>query len=217
MSETNLNQTENSKNIKNFLLLKILPFALTFFVIAADQISKAFVVAKIPLGTIGKTFMPITQTLADGRQIVVDYFLRLIHVANTGVAFSVGATWGETARRFLFCAIPLIVIGLVIVVYFRNKDFTKLQRWSIAGIVGGGLGNIIDRFFRAEGVVDFIDVKWFGIENSKLSLFRMTRWPTFNIADSAVVICGILLVISFIIVMVKQSKAKKAESNTENR
>ena len=164
---------------------KLLPITLAVVVIVLDQITKMLVVRHIPLYTIG------TQFFGD--------FLRIIHVANTGVAFSVGASWSETARRFLFSLIPLIVIGIVIAIYFRNNTWTKLQRWSIMGIVGGGLGNLIDRFFRAEGVVDFIDVKFFG-------LFGLERWPTFNVADSAVVVCGIILVISFIITYVKESK-----------
>ena len=77
----------------------------------------------IPLYTIGAQFF------GD--------FIRIIHVANTGVAFSVGATWSETARRFLFSMIPLIVIALVVVIYFRNNEWNKLQRWAIMGIVGG--------------------------------------------------------------------------------
>ena len=152
------------------------------------------VVRHIPLYTIG------TQFFGD--------FIRIIHVANTGVAFSVGATWSETARRFLFSLIPLIVIGIVIAIYFRNNTWTKLQRWSIMGIVGGGLGNLIDRFFRAEGVVDFIDVKFYG-------LFGLERWPTFNVADSAVVVCGLLLVISFIVTSIRESKAAKNTNEQE--
>ena len=93
-------------------------------------------------------------------------------------------------RRICFGIIPLLVIVMVIVVYLRNDDFNSLQRWAICGVLGGGLGNIIDRFFRAEGVVDFIDVKFYG-------LFGLERWPTFNVADASVVVCGILLVISF--------------------
>jgi signal peptidase II len=100
---------------------------------------------------------------------------------------------------------PLIFLGIVIVVYMKSNDFTKLQRWAIAGIVGGGIGNLIDRIFRPEGVVDFIDVKFYG-------LFGMERWPTFNVADSAVVVCGILLIVSFIAMTIKDSKSKKEES-----
>ena len=81
----------------------------------------------------------------------------------------------------------------------KSNDFTKLQRWAIAGIVGGGIGNLIDRIFRPEGVVDFIDVKFYG-------LFGMERWPTFNVADSAVVVCGILLIVSFITMTIKDIK-----------
>lgn len=173
---------------------KILPITLAVVVIVLDQITKMLVVRYIPLYTIGTNFF------GD--------FIRIIHVANTGVAFSVGASWSETARRFLFSLIPLIVIGIVIAIYFRNNTWTKLQRWAIMGIVGGGLGNLIDRFFRAEGVVDFIDVKFYG-------LFGLERWPTFNVADSAVVVCGLLLVISFIVVSVKESKQAKDTSSEE--
>lgn len=173
---------------------KLLPISLAVLVVILDQISKILVLKNIPLYTIGASFF------GD--------FLRIIHVANTGVAFSVGATWSETARRFLFSLIPLIVIGIVIVIYFRNETWTKLQRWAIMGIVGGGLGNLIDRFFRAEGVVDFIDIKFYG-------LFGMERWPTFNIADSAVVVCGIILIVSFIVTYIKESKEEK--ENTDNK
>jgi signal peptidase II len=59
--------------------------------------------------------------------------------------------------------------------------------------VGGGLGNVIDRIFRSEGVVDFLSFKFYG-------LFGFERWPTFNVADSSVVVCAVLLVISTILV-----------------
>ena len=173
---------------------KLFPISLAVLVIILDQITKILVIKNIPLYTIGAQFF------GD--------FLRIIHVANTGVAFSVGATWSETARRFLFSMIPLIVIGIVVVIYFRNNTWTKLQRWTIMGIVGGGLGNLIDRFFRAEGVVDFIDVKFYG-------LFGLERWPTFNVADSAVVVCGLLLIISFIITFIQESKAQKSQESEE--
>ena len=167
---------------------KLWPLSLAILVIILDQITKILVMKNIPLYTIGAQFF------GD--------FLRIIHVANTGVAFSVGATWSDTIRRFLFSLIPLIVIGIVVAIYFKNDTWTKLQRWAIMGIAGGGLGNLIDRFFRAEGVVDFIDVKFYG-------LFGLERWPTFNVADSAVVVCGIMLIISFIISSIKEAKEDK--------
>ena len=174
------------KNIKS----KLLPLVLTVVVIVLDQITKALVCRFIPMNTIG------TQFLGD--------FLRIIHVRNPGVAFSFGARWPDAMRRLAFSIIPIIVLGIVLGVYFRNQDFTKLQRWAICGVVGGGFGNIIDRVFRPAGVVDFIDVKFYG-------LFGLERWPTFNVADSAVVVCGILLVVSFIISIAKENKQRNAK------
>lgn len=164
---------------------KLLPFILTGLVILADQITKAVVVALIPVYTVGAN--------------IFGDLLRIVHVANTGVAFSLGDSMPLAIRRILFAIIPLIVIVLVIVVYFRNDEFNSVQRWAICGIIGGGIGNIIDRFFRAEGVVDFIDVKFFGI-------FGLERWPTFNVADAAVVVCGIILIVSFLITICKEKK-----------
>ncbi len=175
------------KNIKS----KLLPLVLTVVVIVLDQITKVLVCRFIPVNTIG------TQFLGD--------FLRIIHVRNPGVAFSFGARWSDAVRRLAFSIIPIIVLGIVLGVYFRNNDFTKLQRWAICGIVGGGFGNIIDRVFRPAGVVDFIDVKFYG-------LFGLERRPTFNVADSAVVVCGILLIISFIVLTI-QDERKKKENN----
>ncbi|WP_461252145.1 signal peptidase II, partial [Treponema sp. R8-4-B8] len=70
-----------------------------------------------------------------------------------------------------------------------SDEFTPIQRWALAGIIGGGIGNIIDRIFRSDGVVDFISVNIYG-------LLGMQRWPTFNIADSSVVVGCILLLVT---------------------
>lgn len=163
--------------MENSLKRKILPVTLAIVVIVLDQITKMLVVNNIPLGTIGASF------LGD--------FFQIIHVANKGVAFSMGSSWSQNIRALAFIFVPLIVVILVIHIYFRNKDFTKLQRWTIMGTVGGGIGNLIDRIFRPTGVVDFIDIKFYGF-------LGFNRWPTFNIADAAIVICGIILAISFL-------------------
>lgn len=176
------------------LAQKLIPLTLTIIVILLDQLSKLIVTDTIPLYGIGSSFF--------------GNFLRIVHVNNPGIAFSIGQGWSIAVRSVLFRIIPLLVIIIVLGIYMRNDDFTKLQRWSIAGIAGGGLGNLLDRFFRSEGVVDFIDVKWFGITKSPFKFLRWERWPTFNIADAAVVVCGILLIVSFVITM-KKSRANE--------
>lgn len=163
----------------------LMPFILTFAVIIVDQITKCLVVKYIEPWTIGAQFF------GD--------ILRIVRVANNGVAFSMGDSLSLIGRRLCFGLVPVIIMGLVIGVYFRNKEFTMLQRWAICGVVGGGIGNIIDRIFRVEGVIDFIDVKFYGI-------FGLQRWPTFNVADMAVVICGIMLIISFVVITIQQKK-----------
>ncbi len=166
---------------------KILPISLTAIVILLDQITKMLVVKNIPR----------LSVYNDGCVInVFGDFFRLIHVRNNAVAFSMGSSLPDNVRHILFGIMPLIVIVLVFVIYFRNNEFTTLQRWAICGILGGGIGNLIDRFFRPEGVVDFLDVYF--------PFFGLQRWPTFNVADSAVVVCGILFIISYIVLAVQE-------------
>jgi signal peptidase II len=177
---------------KNGISKKLLPLILTFVIIVLDQITKALVVKFLPVGK------PLD---------LLGSFLRFTHVRNNAVAFSMGSSLPDTARFILFAVIPLIVIILVYFFYFKTNDFTYFQRWIVCGILGGGLGNLIDRFFRPNGVVDFVDFKWFGL-NTKLSFFSWNRFPTFNVADMAVVICAILLVISYIVIFAKEKKNK---------
>lgn len=167
---------------------KLLPFILSAVILLLDQITKAVVVSKIAICNYSSGYYETVPALFGD-------FLRIIHVTNKGVAFSMGNTLGETARRFLFCVSPLVVIAIVVATYFRSDEFTKLQRFAICSIIGGGLGNLVDRFFRPDGVVDFIDIKFYG-------LFGMERWPTFNVADSAVVVGGVLLLGSYLIAII---------------
>ncbi|MBR4599938.1 MAG: signal peptidase II [Treponema sp.] len=181
---------------KYFTTKKLVPLLLTLAVVILDQVTKILVTQNIPLYGLGASFF--------------GGFFRIIHVNNPGIAFSIGQGWSFAVRGVLFRAVPLIDLIVVLCVYMRNDDFSPLQRWSISGIAGGGFGNLIDRFFRAEGVVDFIDVKWFAIQNSPFKFLRWERWPTFNIADAAVVVCGILLIVSFVIAM-KKGQDKRGE------
>ncbi|MCA1949012.1 MAG: signal peptidase II [Treponema sp.] len=169
---------------------KMLPFLLTLVVILADQVSKSFIVSRWPREG---TFI---------KDVFGNDFLWIIHVRNKAIAFSIGDGLPDQLRALLFIILPLIVIGVLLVYYFKTDEFTLLQRWVVAGIVGGGLGNLIDRIWRPDGVVDFISVNVYGF-------LGFARWPTFNIADSSVVVCGILLVLSMLFI---NSKSARKES-----
>ncbi|MGP1438137.1 MAG: signal peptidase II [Treponema sp.] len=151
----------------------LLPFILALFVILLDQITKIAVVAYAPPSRL------ISSFFGD--------FLQIILVYNKGAAFSLGNNFAPILRFVVLKLLPILLIIAFLPVYFKS-DFSKFERWGICAIIGGGLGNLIDRFFRPEGVVDFIDVKFYG-------LFGLERWPTFNVADMAVVISFVLLLL----------------------
>jgi len=170
---------------------KLLPLSLTAFIILADQIIKAVIVK----------LKPETGLIKD---VFNNGFLWIYHVRNKAIAFSLGERLPDFIKPITFIAVPILVLGFLLFYYFKSDEFTQIQRWAAAGIIGGGLGNIIDRIFRPDGVVDFVSVRIFG-------LFGMERWPTFNVADSSVVICCILLFITVFIDFKKPEKEKQNE------
>lgn len=127
-------------------------------------------------------------------------FIRIVHIRNTAVAFGIGSSFPEWIKLIFFKIIPILF--LLYLFYFQMKNkMKKLEFISFSLIIAGGLGNLADRLFRPLGVVDFIDVKIYG-------LFGLQRWPVFNIADSAVVIAVALLLID---ILFKSKKEKKDE------
>ena len=160
-------------------------FLLSAAVLAADQITKLLVVRHIPLYTVARSFG-------------CDFF-RLIHVRNLGVAFSIGSGLTQPPRVILLIILPLVILGFAAFYVYRGRDLSSAQRWALAAVIGGGLGNQIDRVFRPEGVVDFLDFKFYGI-------FGMERWPTFNIADSALVVSSIAL---FVLLIIHEIRIRK--------
>jgi signal peptidase II len=117
------------------------------------------------------------NSLSDGRTIDLVWTLRFNLVFNSGMAFSQGQGLGRL--------IGLLAIGVAVWLWFSLRKATS--RLSVIGtsmLIGGALGNVVDRMFRGEkwlagAVVDFIDLQWF---------------PVFNIADSAVTVGAALLI-----------------------
>lgn len=166
---------------------KLLPFTLSAGIILIDQITKALVVAYIPENT-------IKYSLLGG-------FLEIVHVRNDAVAFSMGSGFDLPVKIVLFILLPItlmVLLSYALVSEKYEKEFTTFQRWCLAGIIGGGCGNLIDRIFRSLRVVDFISTEMYGF-------LGFDRFPTYNVADSAVVVSVILLLIS-VLFMKKERK-----------
>lgn len=166
-----------------------LPFVVSAVIILADQIAKSMIVARIPDNTIGMRLL--------------DDFLWIVHTKNLGIAFSLGDTFSKAARVALFIVVPLAAIALAVAYCLRTDKLTPFQRYVIGAIVGGGLGNLIDRMFRPEGVVDFVSLSMYGF-------LGMDRFPTFNIADASISIGAVLLALSSFF-PAKDSQSEKSE------
>ncbi len=105
---------------------------------------------------------------------VMPYF-NLTYVHNTGAAFSLLSEAGGWQRWF-FAAMALIISGVLSVWLYRLKKHETLLAIALALVLGGAIGNLIDRL--AYGyVIDFLDV-----------YYQSRHWPAFNIADSAICI-----------------------------
>jgi signal peptidase II len=160
----------------------VLPLLVAPVIVLLDQATKIVVERTIPLNQ-------VLEVWGD--------FFWIWHVRNTAMAFSLGSGLPPALRTVLFAVLPVAVLAVLLVYYLRSRTLTAVQRICFAVILGGGAGNLIDRFFRVGGVVDFLSVKFYG-------LLGLERWPTFNIADSSVVVAGIILLVSF----AREEKAK---------
>lgn len=114
---------------------------------------------------------------------VLGDFFRFTYTHNRGAAF--GIDIGEHSRIF-FLVLSLVALGVLAAIYRATPAWDRLRVLALSLVGGGALGNIFDRLRFERGVVDFLD---FGIGTS--------RFPVFNVADTAVTIGAGLLLISF--------------------
>lgn len=166
----------------------------TLGIVLLDQITKLLV----------KGFtLPIIQYYHEGMQLgqsipVIGDFLRLTFIENPGMAFGIEIS----GRLFLALFTLFASIGILYYIYrVRHEQF--IIRLTLAIILGGAVGNLIDRIFYGVifgeaplfygKVVDFIDVDFFHIDFLSI---HMDRFAIFNVADSAVTI-GIVLMLLF--------------------
>jgi len=130
----------------------------------------------------------VMENIAYGDKIpVIDGFFYLAHWKNTGAAWGILEGW----RFFL---IPVTIIVSIILAYYLVKSENRLFKLSLSMILGGAIGNLIDRAFRKGGVVDFLDFH-----------FGSYNFPTFNVADCFIVI-GTILLSYYILFVLKDEK-----------
>ena len=134
---------------------------------------------------------------------LIPNFLHIILVHNLGASFGIGSN-GELGWRIFWISVSVILSGVLIFIYV--KYFKKLNHWQAAALslmIGGAIGNMIDRIFYwspivgFDGVIDWIDFQ-----------FGSMHFATFNIADSALVIGVLIIIIVEVIAMVKEAKEK---------
>jgi len=145
--------------MKKFFLSGILVFFL-------DRISKWIVVKKLSFGTVIKVFP----------------FFNLVRNENRGIAFGL---FQGISGKFFFNILVLVVLVIIAVegIKVAKRESCGLESISFGLILGGGMSNLIDRFFYGK-VVDFLDLH-----------LGAYHWPAFNIADAGVTIGFILLII----------------------
>ncbi len=123
------------------------------------------------------------SSLQRGQSVeVIGDFLRFTLGYNTGIAF--GLSIGNSSR-WLLVIITLATMGLIVWLFRSVEERHKAQVAAFGLIMGGAIGNLLDRVFGSQGVIDFIDV---GVGT--------TRFWTFNIADSAITVGAVLLILA---------------------
>ena len=155
--------------------------ALLGAVVLLDQVTKAIVVRAIELH--------------DYRSII-DGLLSLSHVHNRGAAFGVLSDARLPHQPELLAALSLAALVAIAYYFVRLPASARLPRIALALVLGGAVGNLIDRV-RLGHVVDFVHVYW-----------RQHAWPDFNVADSAITIGVVLLILDIL----RQPRTEKSEA-----
>ena len=160
-----------------------------------DQLTKIWIRQNIPHG---------------GRPIVViENWFRIVHAENRGAAWGIlsNAEW----RIPFFVVTTLIAIGVILYYFHKLPDDDRIQGVGLAFILGGALGNFIDRVVYGS-VTDFVEV-YAGTDPARSWLINAVgsnRWPAFNVADAAIVV-GIGLILYFIF-LIEPGLRKEAEA-----
>jgi len=184
---------------------------ISLFVILLDQITKLLVRGfEIPWLGIKVEGMRI----GESKKIIGD-LVRITYTENPGIAFGI-----EIGDKTYIALLTFIAVMVILVYLYRVRNGNFAIRLSLGLILGGAIGNLIDRTFYGVifnygkifhgRVVDFIDIDFFDIN---LFGYHIDRWPIFNIADASVTI-GVLILL-FVHQKENQQEHLPGEINSE--
>jgi len=149
------------------------------------QLFGGLVLGVLALDQATKLYVHTTFALYESYPVIANLFA-FTYVRNSGAAFGMLARQSQDFLRLFFPAVTTVAL-LGLLVYFVRVPYQRaLTLWGLCLIMGGAIGNGIDRLWLGQ-VIDFIDVHWYAY-----------HWPAFNVADSSICIgVGLLLLDSF--------------------
>jgi signal peptidase II len=150
--------------------------ALAVVVILADQVTKTLIIGWFQLG--------------DSREVTS--WFNLVRAHNAGAAFSFLAD-ASGWQRWFFTGLGLVVSGFIVWM-IRSNPQQKLFCFAVSMIMGGALGNVVDRLLHGH-VIDFLQFHF----DFLAPMFRGGHFPSFNIADSAITLGAICLILDEIL------------------
>ena len=154
----------------------LLWLGIAFVILLADQFTKLLIVGSFSLGD--------SQTVTS--------FFNLVRVHTSGAAFSLLST-ASGWQRWFFTGIG-VVATLFILWLLRSHPTQKLFCFALALVLGGAVGNVIDRIAYGH-VVDFLDFHWDWLS----PVFYQGHFPAFNVADSAISVGAVCLILDELI------------------
>lgn len=141
-------------------------------IIILDQLTKLLILQ----------YLPLHSSLE-----IIPGFFNLVHVRNPGGAFSIFAGANSALRQGLFMGLTVFIVIVLLFAYRKLRPEDRWTRTSYALIVGGALGNLVDRLRFGGEVIDFLDC-----------YVGAYHWPAFNAADSAITAGALMLVVTLL-------------------
>ena len=139
------------------------------------KIVTGWVIAIVVFDQATKAIVDRTMPLHDSIPII-DGFFNLTYIRNTGAAFGIFSGSHEIFRLPFLIGVSILAIGFILMMLKKLRDRETGLTMALAFILGGAVGNLIDRILYGE-VIDFLDVYW-----------SHYHWPAFNVADSFITI-----------------------------